>query len=59
MDVLIHSNLHKPDRMSNQEFFSVWKQEATAALQAVEAGIIKHIWKVPGKFIHDPQFVTP
>ena len=50
MDVLIHAKLHKPDRMSNQEFFSVWKQEAAAALEAVKAGVIKHIWKVPGKY---------
>jgi muconolactone delta-isomerase len=50
MDVLIHAKLHKPDRMSNQEFFGVWKQEATAALEAVKAGLIKHIWKVPGKY---------
>ena len=50
MDVLIHARLHKPDRMSNQEFFGVWKQEAAAALQAVKAGVIKHIWKVPGKY---------
>ena len=50
MDVLIHARLHKPDRMSNQEFFGVWKQEAAAALEAVEAGVIKNIWKVPGKY---------
>ena len=50
MDVLIHAKLHKPDRMSSEEFFGVWKQEAAAALQAVEAGAIKHIWKVPGKY---------
>ena len=50
MEVLIHAKLHKPDRMSNQEFFGVWKQEAAAALEAVEAGAIKNIWKVPGKY---------
>jgi muconolactone delta-isomerase len=50
MDVLIHAKLHKPDRMSNQEFFSVWKQEAAAALGAVQSGIIKNIWKVPGEY---------
>ncbi len=50
MDVLIHAKLHKPDRMSDQEFFGVWKEEAKAALGAVEAGIIKHIWKVPGEY---------
>ena len=50
MDVLIHARLHKPDRMPNKEFFSIWKQEAQAALEAVKAGIIKVIYKVPGKY---------
>lgn len=50
MDVMIHAKLHKPDRMSNQEFFGVWKQEAVAALGAVEAGVVKNIWKVAGKY---------
>jgi muconolactone delta-isomerase len=50
MDVLLHGKLRKPDRMSNKEFFGVWKQEAAAALEAVKAGAIKHIWKVPGKY---------
>ena len=50
MDVMVHAKLHKPDRMSNNEFFSVWKKEAEAALGAVEAGVIKNIWKVAGKY---------
>ncbi len=50
MDLLIHAKLHKPDRMSNEEFFGVWKQEAAAALEAVKAGAIKNIWKVAGKY---------
>ncbi len=50
MDVLINARLHKPDGMSNQEFFGVWKQEAAGALAGVEAGVIKNIWKVPGKY---------
>ena len=50
MDVMIHAKLHKPDRMSNKEFFGVWKQEAAAALGAVKAGAIKNIWKVAGKY---------
>ncbi len=36
--------------MSDQEFFGVWKEEAKAALGAVEAGIIKNIWKVTGEY---------
>lgn len=50
MEMLIHAKIRKPDRMSNQEFFGVWKQEATAALEAVKAGIIKNIWKVAGRY---------
>ena len=50
MDVLVHAKFHKPDRMSNQEFFGVWKQEADAALEAAKAGVIKNIWKVSGKY---------
>ena len=50
MDVMVHAKLHKPDRMSNKEFFSVWKKEAEAALAAAEAGVIKNIWKVAGKY---------
>ena len=50
MEVLIHARLHKPEGMSNKEFFGMWKQEAEAALAAVEAGVIKSIWKVPGKY---------
>ena len=50
MDVMVHARLHKPDGMSNKEFFGVWKQEADAALGAVEAGVIKNIWKVAGKY---------
>jgi muconolactone delta-isomerase len=50
MEMLVHAKFHKPDRMSNKEFFGVWRQEAVEALQAVKAGIIKNIWKVPGKY---------
>ena len=50
MDVMVHARLHKPDRMSNEEFFGVWKKEAQAALGAVDAGVIKNIWKVAGKY---------
>ena len=28
----------------------MWKKEAEAALGAVEAGVIKNIWKVAGKY---------
>ena len=50
MEMLIHGKLRRPDGMPKQEFFGIWKQEATAALEAVKAGIIKNIWKVLGKY---------
>lgn len=50
MDVFIRSTVRKPERMSNQEFFGVWKQEAAAALEGMKSGVIKHMWKVPGKY---------
>lgn len=50
MDALIHIRLRRPEGMSSSEFFGVWKQEAAAGLAALEAGVIKHIWKVPGKY---------
>jgi muconolactone delta-isomerase len=50
MEVMIHVKVRKPEGMPNKEFFGVWRQEAVAALEAVKAGIIKNIWKVPGKY---------
>ncbi len=50
MQLLLHAKLHKPDRMSNAEFFGVWKQESVAVLAGVKAGVIKNVWKVPGRY---------
>lgn len=50
MEVMLWVKLVKPEAASNKEFFEVWRQESVAALQAVEAGAIKHIWKVAGKY---------
>jgi muconolactone delta-isomerase len=46
---LLRARLAKPSGMSNNEFYGVWEKEAEAALGAVEAGAIKHIFKVAGK----------
>ncbi len=50
MELMLHARLRKPDRMSNQEFFGAWKQESAAVLAGVEAGLIKSVWKVPGRY---------
>ena len=46
---LLRAYIDKPDDLSNKEFYSVWRQEADAALAAVKAGAIKGIWKVAGR----------
>jgi muconolactone delta-isomerase len=46
---LLRAYIDKPDDLSNKEFYTVWRQEAEAALAAVKAGAIKGIWKVAGR----------
>jgi len=50
MEVMLWAKLEKPAETSNREFFEVWRQESVVALEARKAGVIKHIWKVAGKF---------
>lgn len=50
MEFLLHAKLHKPDRMSHQEFFGAWNQETAAVIAARSAGVIKNVWKVPGRY---------
>src|SRR5215210_3850216 len=49
--MLVHFRtlLKKPVDMSPQEFYAVWLQEAEASLAALEAGVFRGIWKVPGR----------
>jgi muconolactone delta-isomerase len=46
---MLKAHLSKPAHTSNKEFYSVWRQEAEAAVAALKAGAIKGIWKVAGK----------
>ncbi len=50
MEIMLWVKLVKPESAPNKEFFEVWRQESVAALEAVKAGLIKHIWKVAGKY---------
>ena len=50
MEIMFHAKIVKPESASNKEFFEVWRQESAAAIEAVKAGAIKHIWKVAGKY---------
>ena len=50
MEVLLWAKLQKPANCDNKEFFGIWLQEAEAALAALQAGQMKAIWKVAGKY---------
>lgn len=45
----VRFDVTQPDTVSNSELVEIWKREATAALGAVEAGAVKHLWKVAGQ----------
>jgi muconolactone D-isomerase len=49
MQFLLRLDVHQPTDMSAEELVSIWAEEATAALGAVEAGAITGIWKVAGQ----------
>lgn len=46
---MLKAHLDKPANLSNKEFYTVWRQEAEAAMGAYKMGVIKGIWKVAGK----------
>ncbi len=50
MEIMMQVKLVKPEGASNKEFFEVPRQESVAAMDAVKAGAIKHIWKAGGKY---------
>ncbi|GIX46714.1 MAG: MIase-like protein [Candidatus Tectimicrobiota bacterium] len=46
---LLHVKLRKPESMSRQAFYSLWREEAAAALKALERGAVQALYKVAGK----------
>jgi muconolactone delta-isomerase len=46
---LVRFDVHQPHDMSNREFIEMWDREADAALGAMEAGAVTHLWKVSGQ----------
>ncbi|MDQ3850710.1 MAG: muconolactone Delta-isomerase family protein [Actinomycetota bacterium] len=39
----------QPANVPNADLVETWKREAAAALGAMEAGAVKHLWKVSGQ----------
>lgn len=45
----MRAEVHQPDNVTAEQLTKYWKEEAAAALGAVEAGAIKGLWKVAGQ----------
>ena len=49
MQFLVRFQVKQPENVTNEELVAIWQREAAAAMQAIEAGAVKHLWKVAGQ----------
>jgi muconolactone delta-isomerase len=47
--VFFRAVVRKPDAVSRKEWYSMWAREAEASLAALEAGVIRSLYKVAGR----------
>jgi muconolactone D-isomerase len=45
----VRFDVSQPDTHANADLVETWKREAAAALGAMEAGVVRHLWKVAGQ----------
>ena len=45
----VRFDITQPASVSNKDLVETWQREAAAALGAIEAGAVKHLWKVSGQ----------
>jgi muconolactone delta-isomerase len=45
----VRFDVTQPANVSNEDLFQTWRREAEAALGAMEAGAVTHLWKVAGQ----------
>ncbi|MEA2299424.1 MAG: hypothetical protein QOF77_2360 [Solirubrobacteraceae bacterium] len=45
----VRFDVTQPESVTNSDLVETWKREAAAALGAIEAGAVKHLWKVAGQ----------
>jgi muconolactone delta-isomerase len=45
---MFRASLKKPADWDNQAFYGLWKKEAEAAVSLMQAGVIRHAFKVAG-----------
>ena len=45
----VRFDVTQPANVSNQDLVETWKREAQAAIGAMDAGAVPHLWKVSGQ----------
>jgi muconolactone D-isomerase len=45
----VRFDVTQPATVANADLVETWKREAEAAIGAIEAGAVKHLWKVAGQ----------
>lgn len=49
MQFIVRFEIKQPANVTNAELVAIWQREAAAAIGAIEAGAVKHLWKVAGQ----------
>ena len=49
MQFIVRFDVKQPANVSNADLVAIWQREAVAAQGAVDAGAVKHLWKVAGQ----------
>ena len=47
----VRFDITQPANVSNQDLVETWRREAEAAIGAMDAGVVPHLWKVAGQRI--------
>ena len=47
----VRFDVTQPANVSNEDLVDTWKREAAAAIGAIDAGVVTHLWKVAGQRI--------
>ena len=45
----VRFDVTQPANVSNEDLVAIWKREAVAAIGAMDAGAVPHLWKVAGQ----------
>ena len=45
----VRFDITQPANVTNADLVGIWQREGAAALGAMEAGAVKHLWKVSGQ----------